>query len=145
MTLDAKVRRMNEKLQLAKKKSKDMLGDLDDAVEKAQLILAHFESLDLIDEFATYPDPALHLNLFRLFLYAVVHNQYQSFLAASGMASNYIEVFRKLANMQESNFNFESKFVPENVPLTSNATNSTGRTVIALPIPPIVRKRLGLE
>lgn len=140
-----KVRKMDERLRLGPKPLNKTNDVGDDGAERAELILAHFDSLELVDQFADSADPVRVLHLFRLFLYSVVHHQHASFLAATaGPSAVFKAVFKKLADFREQNQNFESRFVAENT-LAAPQVSLSVRKTVPFPIPLAVQRRLLLE
>lgn len=131
------------------------VGSIEDKRQKCRVILENFENLNLIEQFCNERNLLLQLHLFHLYIYSIVYNQVDAFLKANNnrFAEDYfVSVLSTLLDVNELNYNFNEKFMPETKPENNHQNNRVpreeakkGRTVEAIKIPCIILKRLDIQ
>lgn len=149
-TLDSKVRYMNKAMKnvLPSLQDNESTKHTVDAENKEKevllLILENFETLNIEDFFETNTNT--HITLFRLFIYALYHNQAEYF--ARALKENlhivhYKEVLKKLMHVRELDYNLNDKFTKDGY-IEHDDTCAECRKVESIEIPSLVLKRLDI-
>lgn len=149
-TLDSKVRYVNKAMKKDWRELQDSesvkcnIDSENKEKEVLLLILENFETLNIEDFFETNTNT--HINLFRLFVYALYHDQDEYFARAledNLRIVHYKETLRKLMHVRELDYNLNNKFTKD-VFIEHDDRGGECRKFESIEIPSLVLKRLDI-
>ena len=114
-----------------------------------KLVIENFDNLNLLDLFPPECNLELYLSMFRLYIYSILYNQENSFLATLGSGldrETFKAGFGKISKINELNYNYADNFRSLQTRILPQDKNESLKTFSRkLVVPPLIKRRLDIK